>query len=82
MAGAALGQEPAMACESQLYAWGGLDLPGMWLQSPHLEQLRTQRFVLEEALSRAARPIPRDSASGPQEAYLLGLTWPWTIRTT
>lgn len=69
MAAGALGQDPATACESQQCAQGGLDLPGICLRSPHLEQLRIKEVLSPKRSEQSSRPILATQTVG-SEKYL------------
>lgn len=63
MAGVALGQDPATACEPQLHVQGRLDLQECSCRA-HLELLRTQEVLSQRQSEQSSRTCPRDSACG------------------
>lgn len=71
MAARALGQDQATVCESQQCAQGGLNLPGICLWSPHLEQLRIKEVLSQRRSEKSSRAHPKDSDCELQEVPLL-----------
>lgn len=68
--------------EAQLCAWERLDLPGMWLWNPHLQQLGTQEVLSQrEALSKEAGHVLGTQPVFSEKHYLLAPE-PLIIRTT